>query len=59
MSTKKTYALHVGGKKIPVGDTQPTYDPIKKGWVTDKGLFSTPTPSDYMVTAEIVADPAK
>jgi len=50
----KTYFLHAAGKKIPVGATQPRYDTKAKGWVTDKGVFSTTNPGEYTVSAELV-----
>lgn len=50
----KTYFLHIAGKKIPVGDKKPFYDPKLKGWVTSKGVFSTANMGDYTVTAEVV-----
>jgi hypothetical protein len=54
-----TYFLHASDKKIAVGTTKPRYDAKQQAWMTDKGVFSTPNPSDYMVTAQIVADNAK
>lgn len=58
MNNDKQYFLHAAGKKIAVGTTRPKYDPVKKGWVTDKGIFSTQNPADYMVTAELAPPPA-
>lgn len=46
------YFIIVKGREIDVGTTQPVYDAKKKGWVTDKGIFTTASPSDYGVLAK-------